>query len=107
MLVTRSIGNDATESLVKPAADTVETVVETAAISIPVLPGPSRPVIDHVQVPRVSPLLEKAVEPVTFLCLCGPLGDDRHSDKTGLEMAVIDYGRTLKEFVADLSRNEI
>ena len=95
--------HDASESLVEPASDAVEAVVQVTSRSIPVLPCRGGAIVDHVQIARVGAFLEHAIDIVGLPFTGCPFRQDRHTDKTDSEVASVDGFSALEELRLDLS----
>ena len=79
---------DAAQRLVEPAADTIETVVQAAALGIPMFPGARGAIIQHIQISGIVMRLQQAAEPVAFPRQGRPFRQDGHADQARDEMAV-------------------
>ena len=92
------IRNYAAQSLVEPAPDSVEAVMQEAPGPVPMLPGTGGSVVEHVQVAGIAMLLEHAVEPVRLSGEGGPFRQHGDAYKPGREMAAVDLFSPSEEF---------
>ena len=99
MPVTGLFGNNPAKSLVEPAPHSIEAIVKAASGSIPMLPCTGSTVIDHVEVARITVLLEHSIQPIALPRQGCPFCYDRYSDQTGLEMTVIDSRSPIEKLV--------
>ena len=100
--ITRLSRDDASERLIEPAADSVEAVVQTTAVRVPMLPSPGSSVVDHIKITGIRPFFEHPVHEITLPCQGCPFGDDRYTHETGLQMSVIHLCGTFQHLVPHL-----
>ena len=79
MLITRSIfvRSDTGQCLDEPRTDSVVAIMQLATFAVPFFPGEGSTVVYHVEIARISALLQHAVHEFRFLVLSSPLGEDR------------------------------
>ena len=102
VLVSGRIRDDSAEGLVEPASYSVEAVMHPASSCIPMFPGAGRTIVNHIEIAWIAMLLEHAVHKLTLPCQSCPLGNDRNTHKSSLQMPFIDGLRPFNQFVTNL-----